>query len=439
MIDDSELLRRYAQDRSEDAFSELVQRHLGFVYGVAVRRVGHDAQLAREVCQEVFTALATKAAALAHQPMLKGWLHTAARFSAARAVRSESRRRRREQAAHTMQELNPHSEPRQTWEQLRPVIDDMLGDLRERDREAVLLRFFEELTFAQVGQRLEISEDAARIRVSRALDEMSRRLSRRGISSTAAVIAACLGSQAAVAAPAGWTAVITGTAMTGAPAGTWLGIFKSMTKTQIGIGSALALAGASAVWLLAGKDVPRHEEPRKLMVQQTGTETPKEQPLNQPAAGPRPTEAGPQRSPPVTSVSSREARPLPLRSPARVWINAGRATPEATMETLLFAGAKGDLDMIVSGIELGAEMSAKLQSQLSPAEREQPNAPERLLARMLATSTASVGNMQVTSREEVDSTTILLRAQMENTDGLAKDREYTFRRSSDGWRMLVDQ
>jgi RNA polymerase sigma factor (sigma-70 family) len=439
MIDDSELLRRYAQDRSQDAFSELVQRHLGFVYGVAVRRAGDDAQLAREVCQEVFTALATKAAAVSRQPTLKGWLHTAARFSASRAVRSERRRRVREQEAYTMHELNDDSALRQNWERLRPVIDEILGDLRERDREAVLLRFFEERTFAQVGQRLKISEDAARIRVSRALDEMSRRLSRRGIDSTAAVIAGCLGSQAAVAAPAGWTAAITGAAMAGARAGMWPAILMSVTKTQIGIAGALALAGASVVWLQSGKKVPLREEPPKQAVVQTRSETRNELPPTSIAVGSPRTEVAPAPVPAVTSSPPRDPTPVASRLPLRAWVNAGRATPEAALETLLFAGAKGDLDLIVSGIELGAQFGERLQLDLPAGKRGQPNASERHLAQMMATSTGSIRDMQITGRVEVDSDTIALRAHLEPVDGLAKDREFRFRRSSDGWRMLVDQ
>jgi RNA polymerase sigma factor (sigma-70 family) len=439
MIDDSELLRRYAEDCSEDAFAELVRRHLGFVYGVAVRRVGNDAQLAREVCQEVFTALAAKAAAVARQPVLKGWLHTAARFSAARAVRSESRRRQREQEAYTMNEINDDAGLRKTWEQLRPVIDEMLGELRQRDREAVLLRFFEELTFAQLGQRLKISEDAARVRVARALDELSGRLSRRGIASTAAVIATCLGSQAAIAAPAGWTAAITGTAMAGASAGTWLGVFMGVTKTQVGIASAVMLAGVSAVWWQVGKNTGPLAEPRTTVTQQSKADARNEAQQEQAAAAQPRVTAAPSPSPTVVASPVREPLPVASQRPIRTWVNAGRATPEATIETLMFAGAKGDVDLIVSGIKLGAQFNEALQSQLPAAEHGQANAPERLLARMMVTSTAAVTDMQVIGRIDVDDNTARLRVRLANADRSGQEREFTFRKSADGWRMLVDR
>jgi len=172
MSDDAELLLRYARENSEPAFAELVRRHLGLVYHAALRQVGGDAHLAQDVAQTVFTDLARKAATLARRPVLAGWLYTSTRFAASQAVRSERRRRTREHAAHTMTE--GVSEPASTadWERIRPVIDDALHALTARDREAVLLRFFEGRAFAEVGAAISASEDAARVRVDRALEQM---------------------------------------------------------------------------------------------------------------------------------------------------------------------------------------------------------------------------------------------------------------------------
>src|SRR3954463_6968618 len=104
MTEDAELLRRYAEEKSEQAFAELVQRRIGLVYSVA-RRHTHDTHRAEEVTQAVFTALARKASALAQRPVLVGWLYRSAQFAASDAVRAERRRQAREQAAYTMQEL----------------------------------------------------------------------------------------------------------------------------------------------------------------------------------------------------------------------------------------------------------------------------------------------------------------------------------------------
>src|SRR4051812_14414348 len=109
MIDDSELLRRYAEDKSETAFSELVQRRIGLVYSVA-RRHTPNAQAAEDATQRVFCDLARKAGMLARRPALLGWLHRSAQFAARDAARSERRRQVRETEAHMMEEIHRERE-----------------------------------------------------------------------------------------------------------------------------------------------------------------------------------------------------------------------------------------------------------------------------------------------------------------------------------------
>ena len=149
--DDAELLRRYANSRDEAAFAELVWRYLGLVYHAAARQLGGEAHAAEEVAQRVFTLLARKAAALRRHATLAGWLHTTTRFTASEALRTERRRRAREQEAYTMHgttAIKPDSADDTTWLDLRPVIDEALGELDAPDREAVLLRYFADLPHA---------------------------------------------------------------------------------------------------------------------------------------------------------------------------------------------------------------------------------------------------------------------------------------------------
>ena len=87
MTPDSELLGRYARTRSEDAFAELVQRHVNLVYSAALRQVNGDAHLAQDVAQTVFTDLARKATSLMGRHTLTGWLYTSAHFAAAKIAR----------------------------------------------------------------------------------------------------------------------------------------------------------------------------------------------------------------------------------------------------------------------------------------------------------------------------------------------------------------
>ena len=110
MNDDSELLRRYARESDEDAFTELVRRQVNFVYSAALRQVNGDAHLAADVTQLVFTDLARKAGQAADHRVLAGWLFTSTRFAAAKLVRGERRRHVREQKAQLMQELKVQAE-----------------------------------------------------------------------------------------------------------------------------------------------------------------------------------------------------------------------------------------------------------------------------------------------------------------------------------------
>ncbi len=251
MSDDAELLRRYAEQRSEAAFAELVRRHLNLVYSAAVRLTRGDTHRAEDVAQMVFTDLARKAAALARRPVLAGWLYTSTHYATAKILRTEQRRQTREQEAHAMHELLSSATPEADWDRLRPVLDAAMRELNERDREAVLLRFFEGRGFAEVGARLNLTENAARMRVDRALDKLRMRLSEHGVTSTAAALAMALAGQAVVAAPAGLAATVTGAALTGAAAsgGAWAVLqFIAMNKLQIGIVSTVIVAaGTGAV------------------------------------------------------------------------------------------------------------------------------------------------------------------------------------------------
>jgi len=233
-LEDAELLRRYTVDRSEAAFAELVERHLTPVYSFALRQVGGDAHLAKDIVQLVFTALARKAGQLTDRQVLGGWLCRTTHFAARDVVRAERRRRTREREAHTMDESSPAADANPDWEKLHPMLDQTMGELREADRDAVWLRFFEGRSFAEVGAKLQLSENAARMRVERALDKLHDALARRGVTSTAAALSATLANQASVAAPAGLASTVTGVALAGATGvGGTLGVLAFMSTGKL--------------------------------------------------------------------------------------------------------------------------------------------------------------------------------------------------------------
>ena len=170
-MDDWELIEAYRKHGSEAAFAELVRLHLDWVYSAARRQVG-DPQLAEDVVQSVFVLLARKADSLRRGTILSGWLFRTTRFVAARAVRAEQRRKSREHSASIMLSENASSANEFDWEVLAPHLDQAVAGLSEQDRLAVLSRFYERKTLRDVGQRLGISEEAAKKRVSRAVENL---------------------------------------------------------------------------------------------------------------------------------------------------------------------------------------------------------------------------------------------------------------------------
>src|SRR5262245_38233914 len=153
MTEDVELLRRYAETRSEDAFAELVRRRIGLVYSVALRTT-HDPQSAEDVTQAVFADLARKAGSLAQRSVLAGWLYRSAHYAALGVVGAERNRAAREQKAHLMQEITKSEHSATQWEKVRPVLDDVMSELSEIDRDAIVLRFFDSRPFADIGARM---------------------------------------------------------------------------------------------------------------------------------------------------------------------------------------------------------------------------------------------------------------------------------------------
>jgi RNA polymerase sigma factor (sigma-70 family) len=256
MMSDSELLARFARSRSEDAFAELVRRHVNLVYSAALRQVGGDGHLAQDVAQTVFSDLARKAPALARRATLTGWLYTSARFAAAKLVRAERRRLNREEEF--MREPNDAA-PEADWEQLRPVLDEVMHQLQETDREAILLRYFENRPFADIGARCGLNENAARMRVERALEKLRSLLARRGVT-TVAALASVISAHAVQVAPASLAATLAATSLASAGTGTlafWS--IMNMTKLKLGIG-ALVVASASTALIV------QHQAREKLLL-----------------------------------------------------------------------------------------------------------------------------------------------------------------------------
>ena len=246
MNKDSRLLRQFVQEGSDDAFAELVERHLDLVYSVAFRVTGGRSGLAEDVAQQVFIDLAQKARTLPADTVPAAWLHRATRLAALAAARSEGRRNIREQYA-AMPSETDSSMNLPDWQELAPVLDEALDELAAKDREVLLLRFFQQQPFGEMGKSLGLAEDAARMRVARALDRLRELLARRGVTSSATALAALLGEQAVISAPAGMVLEVSSVALahlstTGTS--TLLGLMKS----KLLIASAMVAISITPWW-----------------------------------------------------------------------------------------------------------------------------------------------------------------------------------------------
>ncbi|MGO8701581.1 MAG: RNA polymerase sigma factor [Limisphaerales bacterium] len=213
---DAELLGQYVRNRSETAFGEIVRRYANLVYSAA-RRQTDDVEQARDVVQMVFTDLARKAGSLGGASPLAGWLYRGVRLQIFELRRKDHRRQRRENEAMNLHDFS--AQPAGDWSAVRPILDDAMASLGDKDRNALLLRFFKNESLAAVGGALGIGEDAAQKRVSRALDKLRALLARRGITTSEAALAATLAANAVELTPGGAEALWVAGALAGAPLG----------------------------------------------------------------------------------------------------------------------------------------------------------------------------------------------------------------------------
>ncbi|HEY4247094.1 MAG TPA: sigma-70 family RNA polymerase sigma factor [Lacunisphaera sp.] len=347
MQSDAELLRLYADSESQEAFATLVQRHLPFAYSAALRQVAGNSHHAQEVVQTVFTLLARKARRLCDHPSLVGWLYTTTHYTAAKLRRTEQRRAHAEGGA--MNEAETSSG--ENWEQLRPVIDELMLKLKERDRIAVLLRFFSNHTYHEIGRRLGLSENAARMRVDRALDSLRDDLGRRGIASTSAALGTLLATQAVGAVPEGLAATISVSAMPAAVGGGSLFLMNA-TLVKIGVVAGMLAVGSAGMIVhhrTVAENTRLHTELAAAQNQLAALNARRDVSMPVVRAVDRAgiSEAQPP-SQSNTVVKNQEEDRRNAPDPERMLThlnalrNVGRATPSAAIQTILWAITHGD-------------------------------------------------------------------------------------------------
>lgn len=245
-LDDRELLIAYARNASEDAFTQIVRRHLDLVYSVALRSLG-DSERAKDATQAVFLILARKAKTMPPHTLLSGWLYRTTRYVSLAAARADYRRKLRENTMADLLEPAPH-DTQATWKQLSPHLDKSLEQLSDSDRNALLLRFFQGKSIREIGETLGIGEEAAKKRVARALERLRQRLAAVGITNSN-LLGAALTAYAVQPAPTALAslACTAGLGSAAAPAAT---VLMEGTLQMIALTKAKTAALCAAVVLL---------------------------------------------------------------------------------------------------------------------------------------------------------------------------------------------
>ncbi|HWI57924.1 MAG TPA: sigma-70 family RNA polymerase sigma factor, partial [Bacillota bacterium] len=267
-------MAEFRATRAEAAFGELVRRYTNLVYSIARRRVA-DMPLAEEVTQLVFIRFAKAPPRLDSEAQLLAWLHRTTVHVSIDLWRSETRRRVREQHAVAMQTDRTEDE---AWNEITPVLDEALDGLEETDRQVILLRFFEQKTMADLGRAVGVSEDAAKMRVSRALQRLRTQLGGLGVTCSAALLGTLLFERSVQAAPQGLAPVLA-TLKLSAPAGlagTLASLLGQAPKLKLlsGLAGALLLGGTALLVLHTTRHSPtptsETEGPTGLAAQASG-------------------------------------------------------------------------------------------------------------------------------------------------------------------------
>ena len=270
--DDIVLLREYAERGSEEAFAALVTRHVNKVYSVALRHT-RNPDSAGEITQAVFVILAREASQLRRHALLSGWIYQTARLTSVTFVRSEIRRVRREQEAQmqTVLEENESAD----WTQIAPLLDTAMARLNESDRHAVVLRFFDGKSMAEIGATLGASEEAAKKRVGRALEKLRGFFAKHGVHSTADDLAKTISANSVQVAPIALAKSVTAVALAkGAASSTsTLALIKGALKIMAWTKTKIAIATGVVVLLTAGTATvivnQQYQSSRKSVTNQT--------------------------------------------------------------------------------------------------------------------------------------------------------------------------
>jgi hypothetical protein len=179
---------------------------------------------------------------------LSAWLYRTTRLAAKQALRNECRRREREEKFAQMD----HTSSESVWQQIEPHLGEVMDQLGERDRTALVLRFFESKSLQDVARALGTGEDAARMRVNRAIEKLRRLFAKRGVVVPAGVLLATIAAGSVEAAPVGLATIVATAAFSQKSAITTTALVKGTLKLMTLTKFKTAAVTTAALLLLAG-------------------------------------------------------------------------------------------------------------------------------------------------------------------------------------------
>ncbi len=383
---DTKLLARYASHQAEDAFAEIVRRHLGLVYSAALRQV-RAPQLAEEVAQSIFMKLARHAEQLAPDTILAAWLYQVTRREAIDVVRREASRQLRESHWSGTTEMNAMNATADDWTHIEPLLDEAMHALDETDRAAILLRYFDNRSLREVGATLGTSENAAQKRLGRAVERLREFLAKRGVIIGASGLVLVISANAVQAAPIGLditistAAAIAGTTIAATTSAATIKTIAMTTLQKVLITATIIAVGVATPLVIQHQAKLREENARRL------------------------------------SARSQQATPIPTIAasendfPRESWAFRGYATPESALVSLVWAAVNSDVAGFLNSL------SAEQQARVRLRWQRQGLSDETQFRNSISNQFGPIKMIRVLSKETLSENEVILRLQMEGEKG----------------------
>jgi RNA polymerase sigma factor (sigma-70 family) len=358
------------------------------VYSVALRHTRNPYQ-AEEITQAVFVILAKKSQSLGKRVVLSGWLYETSRLTAVTFIRSEIRRVRREQEAYMQTVLNENESD--LWPQIAPLLDTAMARLSETDRHAVVLRFFDGKSMREVGAALGAGEDAAKMRVNRAVEKLRGFFTKRGVVLPAATLIAAISANSVQAAPAvlAKTATAIAFAKGATVSGSTLTLIKGALKVMAWAKAKTAIAAGVVVVLIAGTTT-------------------------------------------TLIVQNQHRVKAQVDFPKSSWATAGHADPPSALAAILWASNQNDGKAVVAG--LTPELEQQFQQRFAPILQKQNISVEEFFTQNSKNLSSAITGFRVLDQKAVSDDQVVLHLYVQG-----REREDTFKMKKLGNEWRVDQ